>query len=106
MHPVPHAMPMHPVPVVPMPMPIPMQPVAPMYQQPQIPQLPQLPQQPQQPQQPQPHHNNHSNHHVPYTFPFHMMPVPDIDMTPSPQGWRLMESTSIHIHNHIQKFMI
>lgn len=32
-----------------------------------------------------------------YSLPYHMMPVPDLDMTPSPQGWRLVESTSIHI---------
>ncbi|WP_411747806.1 SafA/ExsA family spore coat assembly protein [Psychrobacillus psychrotolerans] len=82
---------------------MPTQPVAPTYQMPQQPkqqpkqqQMPQpLPQQPQQPMQP-----------PAYTFPFHIMPVPDIDMTPSPQGWRLMESTSIHIHNHIQNFDI
>ncbi|MEK4084689.1 SafA/ExsA family spore coat assembly protein [Psychrobacillus sp. FSL K6-1415] len=53
-------------------------------------------QQPKQPVQPSPS----------YTFPFHMMPVPDIDTTPSPQGWRLMESTSIHIHNHIENYDI
>lgn len=39
-----------------------------------------------------------------YTLPFHIMPVPDLDLTPSPQGWRLIESTSIHIqanfHEH------
>ena len=29
-----------------------------------------------------------------------MMPVPDIDMTPSPTGWKLIESTSIHINIH------
>ena len=75
---------MHPVPPV-----VPIQPVQPK------PPMTHKPQQPIQPQQPQ--------HH---TFPFHMMPVPDIDMTPSPQGWRLMESTSIHIHNHIQNFDI
>ena len=81
---------------------MPTQPVAPTYQmqpnnnpnnEPKQQQMPQpLPQQPMQPPA--------------YTFPFHMMPVPDIDMTPSPQGWRLMESTSIHIHNHIQNFDI
>ena len=62
-----------PVPVQPMPQIQPMQPVKPM---PQV--------QPMQPMQPQIH--------------FHMMPVPDLDMTPSPQGWRLIESTSIDIH--------
>ncbi|WP_144511194.1 LysM peptidoglycan-binding domain-containing protein [Bacillus sp. FJAT-22090] len=35
-----------------------------------------------------------------YTLPYHMMPVPDLDLTPSPQGWRLVESTSIHIQAH------
>ncbi|WP_391202140.1 SafA/ExsA family spore coat assembly protein [Psychrobacillus sp. L4] len=35
-----------------------------------------------------------------YTMPYHIMPVPEIEMTPSPQGWRLIESTSIHINIH------
>ncbi|QUG42217.1 SafA/ExsA family spore coat assembly protein [Psychrobacillus sp. INOP01] len=80
------------VPVVPMPQP--MQPVAPTYQQPQQPKA----QPPKQQQKPQTQPS--------YTFPIQMMPVPDIDMTPSPQGWRLMESTSIHIHNHIENYDI
>ena len=36
----------------------------------------------------------------PYTMPYHIMPVPELEMTPSPQGWRLIESTSIHINIH------
>lgn len=82
---------------------VPIQPAQPIQQQPQLPkqhQKPQ-PQPPKQQQKPQPQQPPAS-----YTFPFHMMPVPDIDMTPSPQGWRLMESTSIHIHNHINNFDI
>lgn len=78
---------------VPVPLPVPVMPTIPV--QPKQPVAPKY-QQPQQPMQPPPSH----------TFPFHMMPVPDIDMTPSPQGWRLMESTSIHIHNHIDNYDI
>ena len=81
-------------------------PVAPTYQMPQQPKQQQMPQQPKQQQMPQPLPQQPMQPPASYTFPFHMMPVPDIDMTPSPQGWRLMESTSIHIHNHIQNFDI
>ena len=78
--PIPPAMPVQPIQPK-------QQTVAPAKQQPQ----------PQQPMQPPP---------TSFTFPFHIMPVPDIDMTPSPQGWRLNESTSIHIHNHIENYDI
>ncbi|MFB5087996.1 SafA/ExsA family spore coat assembly protein [Psychrobacillus sp. PGGUH221] len=87
--PVPMPMPFQPIPMVPM-----APPVQPIQQVPAAP--PPQPMQPiqniqqiQQVQQPQP-----------YAMPFHIMPVPDLDMTPSPQGWRLIESTSIHINIH------
>lgn len=77
----------------PQPQPIPQPP--PMPAMPAMPAMPQMPQMPQM-QPVQPVCPTHKPKPIqPYSLPFHMMPVPDIDMTPSPQGWRLVESTCI-----------
>ena len=71
------------------PVPQPMPPVQPVQQTPPPMPVPQMPMQPIQQVQPI----------QSFTMPFHIMPAPDVD-TPSPQGWRLIESTSIHINIH------
>ncbi|MEI4769430.1 SafA/ExsA family spore coat assembly protein [Psychrobacillus sp. FJAT-51614] len=86
---------------VPMPMPMPIQPIQMVPMAPPVQHIQQVPMAPPAP----PVQNIQQIQHVqqqpqPYSMPFHIMPVPDLDMTPSPQGWRLIESTSIHINIH------
>jgi len=85
----------------------PMQPMQPVKSMPPMQPMPQMPPiQPVQQYQPMPAQPVQPTiiqpapqiHH--YSMPYHMMPVPDVDMTPSPIGWKLIESTSIHINIH------
>ncbi len=39
----------------------------------------------------------------PFIIPFHLMPKPEVEKMPSPEGWQLVESTSIDIQVNIEE---